>query len=188
MQIVFSGQTEFRLKNPDLKLIIGSQEVPKEDCDLVILNNPNLENLPTKQKILNWPGEYEIQGVMTTIFNLSKNYQEPIYAFKFLFEELAFGWLPKLEKITEKIEEQFGTIDILFLTSQVSSEVSQNILESLEPKIVIPMDFDSSEIATLAQKFNFGQSEPLSELKIKKSELKAEHMEFKILTNQKLAN
>lgn len=182
MQISFWGQTEFKIKGLNNTLIIGGTELPKPLVDIVIPARADLE--AQKTKVLVWPGEYEIGEVFITIFPIKQ--EAPLRAFKFFAEGINFGWLPCLrEKLREKEEECYGMLDILFLSAKTEGKIIQNTLEALEPKIVIPMDCAPEELDTLPSKFSSPASEPVAEIKIKRTDLIAGRTELKILTPQK---
>jgi hypothetical protein len=179
MHISFNGNLEFFLKSPITTVGLGVNN-DKTNAEIIIPAQPDFDYKANEDAALFvWPGEYESRGVMTTIFEIDNASQRAV---KILLEEISIGWLDELKnQLTEKEEEKFGTLDVLLISAKTEPKILKNTLEALEPSLVLPADFTAGEEAELAKKFGFGEIEPEDILKLKRSDLNAERMEFKIL-------
>lgn len=123
-------------KLPDLKgeivIVTGNQE--GNDFTAAVKGDP---------KIVDWPGEYEISGVVLTAIPAPN---EKGFFLTMVCENTRICYLENIGKsLDEDLVDKIGDVDILILPvggkEGLDAETAHNIAESIEPRCVIPMNF-----------------------------------------------
>ncbi|PIY66083.1 hypothetical protein COY91_01265 [Candidatus Shapirobacteria bacterium CG_4_10_14_0_8_um_filter_39_15] len=131
MEIVYYGCLSFRIKGKNVSIatdLLGKVEV--EDSGSVF---------PIQH-----PGEYEIKGA--SIFGFSTSENNICYLFE--LEGLRLFHLGNIKgKLTDKQLGEIGEVDVLFVPvggkDTLVPKEAMEVISQVEPKIVIPMNFDS---------------------------------------------
>jgi len=117
----------------------------------------------TNALIIQSPGEYEKMGVFVQSLPFDKNI---IYYLE--FEGIKLLHLGKIDKILEeKILDPFDGIDILFVAL---NDKTKNLINQIEPKIFIPIDYTSKNVKLLKD-LGLSSNEVLDKFSIKRKEL-----------------
>jgi L-ascorbate metabolism protein UlaG (beta-lactamase superfamily) len=177
------------------------------DIALISLNHPDMNgteqvNRGEKQAfIINSPGEYEIQGVFIKGLLSSSNYAgeeriNTIYTVNFENMNLCFlGALGNAE-IPNETKAGIDDVDILFVpigSPSINSGSSTGVLNpaeaykfavSLEPSIIIPMQFDEKSLKAFLKEGGNEGIKPIEKLTIKKKDLESKEGEIIILQEQ----
>lgn len=158
MEIQFKGHSCFTIKNDNgIQIITDPYAKAKELRGEIITishqspNHNNLQAVGGNPKILDWPGEYEIEGIAITgiTANDEKNLQENII-FKFNIDRIKICHLGDFNrKLTDELLDKIGNIDILIIPvgggNSLNAEQAKEIIEEIDPRIIIPMHYLSEE-------------------------------------------
>jgi len=196
MQIAWYGQFCFEIvttpSKEKVKIIVDplpveiSKKFAKLEGDISLITHQYLnlkENKisPTKSFLISGPGEYEIKEIFIEgIPSLQK--KNTIYTI--FSENLKVCHLGSLKQseLNENQLERIGEIDILMVpiggNSTLSPRETIKIIQQLEPKIVIPMDYHLSKLKTRLSPFQeflkilgLKEIKPKDKLNIKKKDL-----------------
>lgn len=177
------------------------------DIALISLNHPDMNGIDQVNRgekqafIINGPGEYEIQGVFIKGLLSSSNYSDldhinTIYTVNFENMNLCFlGALGNTE-IPNETKAGIDDVDILFVpiggNGVLNPAEAYKFAVSLEPSIIIPMNYHSSSPGQADEKslkafLKEGGDEgikPIEKLTIKKKDLEGKEGEIIILQEQ----
>jgi len=141
-KIYWAGQSCFEIsvsnsKDHEANIVIDPLKEGK--ADILLLGNKDNKIKTTKSEsfIVEGPGEYEVKGVFIQgIASL----QNTIYVFE--AEDARFCHLGNLgqKELTDEQLEKIGQVDVLMI---FAGEEAQKIIGQIEPKIVIPMDYEN---------------------------------------------
>jgi len=141
-KIYWAGQSCFQISvsnHKDHSADIAINPLKEERADILLLEKKDNKIKTTKGEsfIVEGPGEYEVKGVFIQGIPSFKN---TIYVFE--AEELRFCHLGDLgqKELTDEQLEKIGRVDVLMISVM---EESSKIIGQIEPKIVIPMDYDN---------------------------------------------
>ena len=166
-------------------LACESAQITDEDI-LVSPEEQHTYKVQGDRMVFDWPGEYEQSGVMVTILETGKAARGRIA--KVIIDDISCAHIMHMtEPLSDAEESDLGSIDILFvpLNGAVADKEIQNIIEALEPKMVIPVAYASLEKAKeFAKKLGSTDVEATAVLKLKKSDLNSERMEVKVVGAQ----
>jgi len=148
MIITYLGNACFKLKGKNTVLITDpcNKAMAKTHADIVTISNKhhdyNLEKITGNPFVIRGPGEYEIKEIGISGVHGGAN---TIYLYN--FDDLQICHLGSLtEKLSDKQVEQLDGIDILFIpVDTIDGRQALDVIEQLEPKIVIPMLFETLE-------------------------------------------
>lgn len=169
------------------------------DIALISVNHPDMNgvdqvNRGEKQAfIINGPGEYEIQGVFIKGLPSSSKYGDSelintIYTVNFENMNLCFlGALGNVE-IPSETKAGIDGIDILFVpiggSGVLGPAEAYKFAVSLEPSIIIPMNFDDKSLKAFLKESGNEGVKPIEKLTIKKKDLEGKEGEIIILSEQ----
>ena len=163
MEIIYLGHSSFKIKGKtasvvtdpfDPKMVGLKYSSPEADI-VTVSHNHNDHNqtqlVKNVKKIIDGPGEYEIQGISIIGFNSFHDAKKgevrgknTIYVFE--VDGIRIAHLGDLgHSLSEELVGDIGDIDILMLpiggVYTISSSVAAEIVRSVEPTIIIPMHF-----------------------------------------------
>lgn len=168
MDIVYLGHSSLRLKGKTASLVtdpfdpdmVGSS-FPKVAADVVTVSHDHKDHSNTKsvkdvKRVVNGPGEYEINEV--SIIGIQSFHDDKkgklrgkntIYVIE--MDGLRIVHLGDLgHKLSEKIVEQIGDVDILMIPVggeyTINASIAVEVVRSIEPKLVIPMHFKTPKL------------------------------------------
>ncbi len=167
------------------------------DIALISLNHPDMNgvdqvNRGEKQAfIIDGPGEYEIQGVFIKGLLSSSNYDNSehintIYTVN--FENMNLCFLGALGDLAIPNETKAGIdgVDILFVpiggNGVLSPADAYKFAVSLEPSIIIPMQYDEKSLKTFLKESGDENLKPIEKLTIKKKDLENKKGEVVVLS------
>lgn len=140
-KITFAGQSCFQISvsnSKDNSADIVINPLKEEKADILLLTKDNkVKTTKGESFVIEGPGEYEVKEVFVQGIPSSKDI---IYVLG--SEEMRFCHLGNLgqKELTDEQLEKIGQIDVLMIS--VCDEV-QKIIGQIEPKIVIPMDYEN---------------------------------------------
>ncbi len=150
----------------------GKEEKGKKISGDVFLFTEKEKQRRKEPFIIDGPGEYEIKEVYIRGFEVSS--LKTFYTI--LAEDIILchlGFFNEDELSGSQIEE-LGNVDILFLPinkEQLDTKKAAKIISQLEPKIIIPIDYETSKDKNLKEFLDVLEMkapEPVSKLSIKK--------------------
>ncbi len=201
MYIIFLGHSYFKLKGRTTDVITDpykggeGEKFRKSEADVVTLSskeaNKIIEPIGGEPLILNGPGEYEVKdvkivGVASFADNKEGKDRGKNIIYSIIVDGLHITHLGNLgqDQLSTEQMEAIGAVDILLIPTggvdTIDASVAAKISAELEPKIVIPMHYDSagSEKLDPVDKFikemGAEKSDPAPKLSIKKDHLPQE--------------
>jgi L-ascorbate metabolism protein UlaG (beta-lactamase superfamily) len=205
MIITYLGKQFFKVAQGDTVLAFnpigkgskaGSVSRFGADVALTTTNHPdfngveNLSHGDTVPFVISGPGDYEtkgifIRGFMTKTTLDKKEYINTVYSLTFDGINLCFLGALSDEKITADVREAIGAPDILFVPiggeEVLAAAPAYKLAVSLEPKLIIPMDYDAASLKTFLKEAGEDKVEPIEKLTIKKKDLEGKDAEVVIL-------
>lgn len=161
MEIKFFGHLCFRIKGKDVVLITNPLDpslgikLPSLAADILVSSDKKkqvkldlIDKAVNRQEpfVIDNPGEYEVGGSFILGVQAEKN---TLYVMT--IDGLRLAFLSGLNKIlSEKQLEELDGVDILFLAvgekDGLSSKLAVEIINQIEPKIIIPMAYKISQL------------------------------------------
>lgn len=217
MEIQWHGLSCISIKAKNATILIDpydSKEVglkmPNIKTDVILLNIDNPLHAYEKnenQHVFNWPGEYEAKGVLVDIIpaydrprekeDAKKDQAQAVLMYILTFDDMRVAHVSNLgHKLTPEMLEKIGDIDILIVPiggtsdglSSLSSDKAVEVIEQIEPRVVIPMFFDAGQKPKLNSNTAFLKEEGLTNLQPEKvykiagnSSLPTDKTEYKLL-------
>ena len=173
------------------------------DIALVTTNHPDyngIEQLSHGERapfIINSPGYYEvkenlIKGLLSNAEIANKNYINTIYTLTVDNINIVFlGALSSIDLVKDSREE-ISEPDILFVPiGGLSTEEGHGLLDvkaaakiasSLEPKLIIPMDYNETSLKAFLKEIGEEKAEIVDKITIKKKDLEGKEGEVIVLT------
>lgn len=167
MDITYLGHASFKIKGKDVVVItdpfdesIGIK-FPKETADVVTVSHQHSDHNNTSavsdvKKVLEGPGEYEIAGVsfigIPTYHDDKKGEERGDNTiFVIEIEGVRIAHLGDLgHLLSEKQVDLLGTIDILMVPVggfyTIDAKQAAGLVSSIEPKIILPMHYNSPDL------------------------------------------
>jgi len=177
-KIYWVGQSCFQIsisnsKDHSAEIIIDP--LKEERADILLLANKDNKVKTTKGEsfVIDGPGEYEIKEVFVKGIQSSKNI---IYVFE--AEEIKFCYLGDLgqKELTDEQLEKIGQVDVLMISVV---EEAQKIIGQIEPKVVIPMDYEN--VSNFLKTMGKPSVTPVGKFIVKTSTLPINGMEIVVL-------
>lgn len=138
------------------------------------------------------PGDYEIKdifikGIMTESTVDSKKYINTIYSMTIENISLCFLGAISQAKLNAEISEEIDSPDILFVpignSDLLNPSEAYKLAVSLEPKIIIPMDYDEKTLKSFLKEGGQDKIIPIDKLTIKAKELMGRQGEIIVLSS-----
>ncbi len=207
MIISYQGAQSFKVQFGDTVLAFDPVSKKSEfkannfgaDIALISTNHPDMNGVDQVSRgdkqafIINGAGEYEIQGVFIKGLPSSSGYDgekriNTIYTVNFENMNLCFlGALGDAE-IPKETKEGIDGVDILFVpiggNGILNASDAYKFAVSLEPSIIIPMNFDEKSIKAFLKEGGDEGVRPIEKLTIKKKDLEGKEGEVIILEAQ----
>ncbi len=211
MHIIWHGQNCFqiitqKIKDGQVNIVIDpfSKEIglkpPSLSADILLISHNqhhNLKSIKGNPFLISGPGEYEvkrvfIQGIPSKELSDKQSERNTIYTIE--SEEIRICYLGNLKQkeLNKNQLEEIGEVDILIIpiggTDTINSKQASEIINQIEPKIVIPMHYQIPKLKLKLKSLKeflkvMGQSsiEPQNKLIIKKKNLSGEEIKIIVL-------
>jgi len=177
------------------------------DIALISLNHPDMNGIDQVNRgekqafIINGPGEYEIQGVFIKGLPSSSNYPSnssgqadrperinTIYTVNFENINLCFLGALGSTEIPSETKAGIDEADILFVpigdNGTLNPSDAYKFAVSLEPSIIIPMNYDEKSLKTFLKEGGNEGVKPIEKLTLKKKDLEGKEGEIIVLESQ----
>ncbi len=184
MEIIWHGKTCFTVNNKEASVVVNPHEGIeglKADVVLSSLGAENLSEVKGSVKTLDWPGEYEVKGIPITATPFADT-----LIFYFEVGGVRMCHLGDIDRVqSNELLQEIGDIEVLMIPigegTKMDNKKANEIIETVEPKIIIPMGCESP--AAALKSMGVDNIEPREKLEIKaKSEMPADHMEYVALS------
>jgi len=193
MQIQWQNNITLTIKGKDYRVVINpiieensKSIIPIKDNDLTISTNKIVYD-NTKGYHISGAGEYSYQGVTARVRTIQQDSAESVFNLVSLSAEgMLIGLVIGIKGELQASDLEFlGSPDILimFMSSSFGSEKSIQLINSVEPRIVIPIYEIESQLQALSGEYGI-KPEPKAELTLKKSDLPFDTVEIKALDPQ----
>ncbi len=149
----------------------------------------------TKPFVVSGPGDYEvkdifIKGLLSEANIGGKKYINTIYSLSVDGISLCFLGALSSENLPSETREAIGTADIVFVPvggdGVLAPAAAYKLASSLEPKIIIPMDYgddkDKNALKTFLKETGEEKVEAIEKLTIKKKDLEGKDAEVVVLS------
>lgn len=139
---------------------------------------------------INGPGDYEIKdifikGIKTDTELSGKKYINTVYSLSIDNISLCFLGTISNEKFTAALRGEIASPDILFIPignkELINPAEAYKLAVSLEPKIIIPMDYDEASLKAFLKEAGQEKVAPIEKLTIKSKELAGREGEVVVL-------
>ncbi len=208
MIITYLGKQFFKIGQGNLVLAVNPISKDSQfsslasrfgsDIALSTINHPDYngfdmvthgETIPFE---ISGPGDYEIKdifikGIMTETKLADKRYINTIYSLSIENISLCFLGAVSNEKFSASVREQIEEPDILFVpignNDLLSPIEAYKLAVTLEPKIIIPMDYDEKTLKAFLKEAGQEKVTPIEKLTIKAKELIGREGEVVVLSS-----
>ncbi len=166
------------------------------DIALITTNHPDyngLEQLSHGERIpfaITGPGDYEIKevfikGVLSNAIIADKKYINTIYLFSVDHISIAFLGALSDGELSKESREAINSPDILFVPvggkGLLDAKSAAKLAASLEPKLIIPMDYDPVSLKAFLKEAGEEKAEIVEKLTLKQKDLEKKEGEIVVL-------
>jgi len=170
-KITWAGQSCFQIsvstsKDHSADIVIDPLKEEKADILLLAKKDNKIKTTKGESFIVEGPGEYEVKEVFIQGIPSSNN---TIYVLE--AEEIRFCHFGDSgqKELTDEQLEKIGQVDVLMISAV---DEAQRIINQIEPKMVIPMDYDN--VAKFLKTMGKPSIAPIDKLVVKLSTLPKE--------------
>lgn len=198
MIISYYGRQHFKLQVGDLTVAVnpvskeGKGKVSKYGADITLIttNHPDYNGVEQTELGAKTPfcirgaGEYEVQNIFikgfATPVTLKEGKQEKVYqntSYVFMIDGIRVTFLGALgTPLQPEHKEIIDETDVLFVpvghdTFLLNPYDAHKLAVSLEPKLIIPIDYNEQSLPVFLKEAGAEKVEPLEKLTIKKKDI-----------------
>jgi len=205
MVITYFGKQFFKMQLGDA--VIAVNPIGKEsklssarfgaDIGLISVNHPDYngsDQITYGEKqpfIIRGPGEYEIKDIFIKGFpsesNIAgKKYINTVYTFSLDNINICFLGTLTTKDLPTETKEAIEEIDMLFVPVGLglSPKDAYNLSASFEPKVIIPMDYDTATLKTFLKEGGAEDSGYLDKYTVKRKDIENKKGEIIVLKSQ----
>lgn len=205
MIITYFGKQFFKIGQGDMVLAFNPVSKSSKtgisthfgaDIALVTTNHPDyngIEQLSHGERepfVINGPGDYEvkeifIKGVSSDALVGGEKYINTIYLFSLENINLAFLGALSDAEFSKESREDINSPDILFIPvggkGMLDAKGAAKLASSLEPKLIIPMDYDESTLKAFLKEMGEEKAEVVDKLTLRGKDLDNKEGEVVVL-------
>ena len=205
MIITYFGKQFFKIQQGEMVLAFNPVSKSSKtgitahfgaDIALMTTNYPDyngIEQLSHGERepfIVSGPGDYEvkeifIKGVLSDALIAGKKYINTIYAFSVDDINIVFLGALADSEFSKESHEAINGPDILFIPvggkGMLDAKAAAKLASSLEPKLIIPMDYDESTLKIFLKELGEEKAEAVDKLTLKRKDLDSKEGEVVIL-------
>jgi len=197
MIITYFGKQFFKIQQGEM--VIAFNPVSKSsktvisahfgaDIALITTNHPDyngIDQLSHGERepfVVSGPGDYEvkeifIKGVLSDALISDKKYINTIYAFSVDDINIVFLGALSDSELSKEPREAINSPDILFIPvggkGMLDAKGAAKLASSLEPKLIIPMDYDEVTLKAFLKELGEDKSNAVDKLTLKRKDLEA---------------
>jgi hypothetical protein len=205
MIITYFGKQFFKIQQGEM--VIAFNPVSKSsktgitahfgtDIAFLTTNHPDyngVEQLSHGERepfVISGPGDYEvkgifIKGVLSEAVISGKKYINTIYVFSLDDINIAFMGALSNSDFSKESRETIGSPDILFVPAggkgMLETKDAAKLASSLEPKLIIPMDYDEVSLKSFLKDLGEEKTEAVEKLTLKRKDLDNKEGEVVVL-------
>ena len=139
--------------------------------------------------VINGPGDYEIReifvkGLMSRTKIGGQNYINTIYSFLIDGINIVFLGALSQDGLPSMARESIKSPDLLFVpvgTETLEPKEAAKLVSTLEPKVIIPMDYDEKSLKQFLKEMGEERAETLEKLTIKRKDIENKEGEVIVL-------
>ena len=196
MIITYFGKQFFKIQQGEMVLAFNPVSKSSKtgisahfgaDIALITTNHPDyngIDQLSHGERepfVVSGPGDYEvkevfIKGVLSDASIAGKKYINTIYTFS--VDEMSIVFLGALANVefSKESQEAINSPDILFIPigdnkDMLDAKSAAKLASSLEPKLIIPMDYDDSSLKAFLKELGEDKTEAVEKLTLKRKDL-----------------
>lgn len=205
MIITYNGLQFFKIAQGDMVLAINPVSKNSKsgvsahfgaDIALSTTNHPDyngLDQLAHGERVpfaITGPGDYEIReifvkGVAAPVTLSGKQYMNSVYSFAVDGMNIAFLGALGSAELSKEAHEAVDGPDILFVPigggDLLDAKSAAKLASSLEPKLIIPMDYDSASLKAFLKETGDEKAEVVDKLTLKRKDLDTKEGEVVVL-------
>ncbi len=205
MIITYFGKQFFKIGQGEMTLAfnpiskeskLGASAKFGADIALVTTNTPDFNGVSQLSHgerepfIINGPGDYEvkeifIKGVNSEASQGNKKYINTIYSLSVDNINIAFLGALSNAELSKEARESIDGPDIVFIPvggeNVLSPKVAAKLAMSLEPKVIIPMDYDNASLKAFLKEIGEEKAEAVDKLTLKRKDLEGKEGEVVVL-------
>lgn len=204
MIITYFGKQFFKIQQGEMVLAFNPVSKASKsgvsakfgaDIALVTTNHPDyngVDQLTHGERVpflVNGPGDYEvkeifIKGVLSEALLDDKKYINTIYSFAVDGINIAFLGALNDAEISKETREAINEPDILFVPvgGKLGVKDVAKLASSLEPKMIIPMDYDDASLKSFLKEMGEEKAEVVDKLTLKRKDLEGKEGEVVVLS------
>jgi L-ascorbate metabolism protein UlaG (beta-lactamase superfamily) len=183
----FHGAECFKVSQGDLALIVNPKANSRHKAGITLYSSSYPRGEEKDTFIVDGPGEYEIKDVFIKGF-LSEGPNKKINTiYMITFEGMKLCYLGALANAELPAEtlEAIEDIDILFVPIQtLDSAAAYKLSVSLEPSVIIPMQYDESTLKQFLKEGGETKVDSLDKFVVKKKDLEGKEGEIVVLKEE----
>lgn len=205
MIITYFGKQFFKIGQGEM--VIATNPVSKSsksgvsahfgaDIALITTNHPDYngeEQLTHGERVpftIKGPGDYEVKeifvkGMMSEAVLAGKKYINTIYSLTVDGIDIVFLGALSDGEISKEAREEIDGPDILFVPvggkGLLDAKTSAKLASSLEPKLIIPMDYDDTTLKAFLKELGEEKAEVVDKLTLKRKDLEGKEGEVIVL-------
>lgn len=205
MIITYFGKQFFKIQQGEMVLAFNPVSKSSKtgisahfgtDIALVTTNHPDyngIEQLSHGERepfVINGPGDYEIKdifikGLLSHSLISEKNYINTIYSLSVDNIDILFLGALSEGELSKESREALNSPDILFIPvggkGMLDAKMAAKLASSLEPKLIIPMDYDETTLKAFLKEIGEEKAEVVDKLTLKRKDLENKEGEVIIL-------
>lgn len=209
MEIKFKGHACFSIQDGGTTVITDPYsekiglKLPTIRADALTVSHDaepynNVDAVEGDPKIFSWPGEYETKGIHFKLIHSFHNQKEDKEQLENNVTVVNWNGIRLCHlgaqgtKLTPEQLEQVGDVDILFIPvggkEVVDSKKAKEIIEQIEPRVVIPMAYDTEgsklgldSLDAFLSVMGGSKEDPVDSFKVKRSELPEDNSKLVLL-------
>ncbi|MBU0975618.1 MAG: MBL fold metallo-hydrolase [Patescibacteria group bacterium] len=197
MKVKYYGNSSFLFKGKKTKLITNPLDnevkvnLKKVLPDIIVQSHE--AKIPTGEYyMIKAPGEYEVHDFFIYGYKSDTNAQNSDQAEIYLIdvEGVHVGLIDKsVENVRGRILDEMGIVDVLCISLAEQSGMKltkiTDLVNKIEPYIVIPMDYNKKLLEDFAKVVGVQELEEVKDFEVTKADFDSEEMSMRIVVLQK---
>lgn len=174
MEITRLQKDAIKINTKNAQIVINAKTDQKADIGLY--SSPT--ESPTQDKTFTGPGEYEVQGCMIDGIALGAGNT----SYSVLAEGIHVYYAREVaDTFSDDQLERIDGVDVLILHAhEGKAELMNKLISQVEPKVVIPLTQEDSELKVLADEFGT-KTDTVEKYKVSKKDLPVDSQQLVIL-------
>lgn len=184
MKITWHGETQFTFSGKRATIAINHSD----KADIYLFSQLKEDKKETEEvKVFDWPGEYEVKGVAISCLPGESNGKENLIYYMDM-DGIKICHLGEFSgSMTEEMIQEISETDVLLIPvggkDSLTAKQAHEIIEEIEPRIVIPMNYNDEELQAFIKEMSIPNVEPEDKFEIKsRSLLPEDRTEYAILS------